>query len=284
MRVCRPGFRFASSGLRLLAKLFWVTAMNQVPEYKERYCAFVDILGFRQLVERLKEGTTPFDALRDLLKRVHSAHSGTALDVHDTDFRAQSISDAVSISTNANAYGLLEIFRSLQSLALDLLVEGFFIRGAVVKAPLYHDDQMVFGEALVKAHYFESEVARFPRIVVSREVREDMIAFCAVVGSKGEYPKMDTLRQSSDGPMYLDVLEPVAILLQKRESLYQTLNADEEVRCGRYLQIKEKIQQRYEEAMDNPRHFEKVRWFARYWNDRMPAKLFLRVRDADRNF
>jgi len=31
------------------------------------------------------------------------------------------------------------------------------------------------------------------------------------------------------------------------------------------------IELRLDEAMDNPRHFEKVLWFARYWNDNNPA-------------
>jgi hypothetical protein len=35
---------------------------------------------------------------------------------------------------------------------------------------------------------------------------------------------------------------------------------------------------------DTPRHFEKVRWFARYWNEEIPQKLSLRIRDADRSF
>jgi hypothetical protein len=35
----------------------------------------------------------------------------------------------------------------------------------------------------------------------------------------------------------------------------------------RYNSISDKLQARFEESMDNPRHFEKVAWFARYWND-----------------
>ncbi|MGO8912958.1 MAG: hypothetical protein ACLQDM_27045 [Bradyrhizobium sp.] len=42
--------------------------------YQERYCAFVDILGFRQLIERLDKGGNQFDALRNLLARVHGKH------------------------------------------------------------------------------------------------------------------------------------------------------------------------------------------------------------------
>jgi hypothetical protein len=252
--------------------------------YKDRYCAFVDILGFRQLIDRLNKDNSQFDALRNLLMRVHSAHHGGSIEKSDSDFRAQSISDAVAISTTPTQKGLAEIFRALQSLAVDLLVEGYFVRGAVVRASLYHDDRMVFGSALIQAYSFESEVAKYPRIIVAREVREDMVRFAAKSKNLNSFPKIDCLRQSSDGPMYLDVLQPVVSLFKKKEHPFEDLSPEEKTNHRRYLGIRDKIQERFEESMDTPRHFEKVRWFARYWNDVIPQKLFMRIRDADRNF
>ncbi len=257
--------------------------MNHPPEYEDRYCAFVDILGFRQLIAQLDTGGTSFEALRGLLTRIHGAHSGAALDISGTDFRAQSISDAVAISTNVNAAGLGEIFRSLTALTLDLLVEGYFIRGAIVKAPLYHDDKIVVGKALVQAFHYESEVAKFPRIVVTRDVKTDLVMFGSALAPEKLYPKMENLRRSQDGPMYLDVLGPIANLLKKSEHYYRAkeLTPAEGVEIRRLSQIRDKIQQRYEEAMDEPPHFEKVRWFARYWNEAIPERFNLRIRDAD---
>lgn len=252
--------------------------------YQDRYCAFVDILGFRQLIERLDSDVGQFDALRNLLTRVHSTHSGASPERQDSDFRAQSISDAVAISTIPTQEGLTEILEALQSLAVDLLVEGYFVRGALVRSPLYHDDRMVFGKALVRAYSFESEVAKFPRIMVTREVREDIIRFSARPHKSNNSPRNSCLRQSSDGPMYLDVLQPVVALFKKKEHPYEKLSSLEEANHRRYLSIRDRIQQRYEESMDTPRHFEKVRWFARYWNEEIPQKLFLRIRDADRDF
>jgi hypothetical protein len=256
--------------------------MAAVQEYQDRYCAFADILGFRELISRLRDSPASFDALHSLLKRIHGTHSGEAVGFSETDFRAQSISDAVAISTAVNAAGLDQLFRSLQALSLDLLCEGYFVRGAVVKAPLYHDDQTVFGEALVRAYRFESEVAKYPRIVVTQEVRHDMLTYIAQ--SKDRYPKMDAIRQSADGPMYLDVLQPLISLLRKAENPFGDLPGWEKVQHSRYMQIRDKIQQRYGEAMDDPRHFEKVRWFARYWNEVIPKNLFLSISAAEREF
>jgi len=35
---------------------------------------------------------------------------------------------------------------------------------------------------------------------------------------------------------------------------------------SRFAKMAEQIQRRFDESVDNPRHFEKVQWFARYWN------------------
>jgi hypothetical protein len=39
---------------------------------------------------------------------------------------------------------LLDMLQTLMRLAIDLLCEGFFVCGAIVKGPLYDDDHMVF--------------------------------------------------------------------------------------------------------------------------------------------
>src|SRR6476620_10610175 len=121
------------------------------PEYNERYCAFIDMLGFGELISNLQYGGTPLHALRDLLSKVHNPPATNAGALARSDFRAQSISDAVALSAATNAAGLGAIIHSVNQLAVDLLTQGFFIRGALVKDRLYHDDKMVFGNALVRA-------------------------------------------------------------------------------------------------------------------------------------
>ena len=66
------------------------------------------------------------------------------------------------------------IIHSINQLAVDLLKQGFFIRGALVKDFLYHDDKTVFGQALLRAYNLERSVVRFPRVMVTREVVEDI--------------------------------------------------------------------------------------------------------------
>lgn len=236
-------------------------------QYTDRYCAFLDILGFRQLVESLSKDPQNIKNLRTLLQKVHGGGKSKKL------VRAQSISDAVALSTEPNMEGLGELMQVLIGLAVDLLCEGLFVRGAVVRGPLYHDERMVFGKALVDAYQYESEVAKYPRIVVVRDVRNDILEKMPAM--------MNIIKQSDDGPMFLDVLGPIADLGRRAKSTNVKLDEYERGLHTRFLGIKNKLQSFYEQAMDTPRHFEKVRWFANYWNERVaPNTEYQRVLGA----
>ena len=182
-----------------------------LPTIDERYCAFMDILGFSELVDRLRKGTTEFEQLRDLLRSIHLPPTLQNANFRGSDLRTQSISDAICISTSITNAGLSQMFTILTSLALQMLSKGFFVRGAIVKGKLYHDDHMVFGEAQVQAYQVERDVVRYPRIMITGEVakdaqREKMKHFHLQLA--------DFIAVSDDGPRYLDVLAMVPLELR----------------------------------------------------------------------
>jgi hypothetical protein len=139
-------------------------------KYPERFCAFIDILGFRELVARLGNDSGAVEALRNVLSEVHNPKLPGLADPMFVDYRTQSISDAVALSTLPIAEGLLMLFGSLNQLTFNLLSEGYFVRGAIVRGRLYHDYGMIFGEALVHAYDLETTVVRYPRIMVHGNV------------------------------------------------------------------------------------------------------------------
>src|SRR3981081_1644483 len=107
--------------------------MATVTSYEPRYFAYIDILGFQGLISQLKSGAIPFTKLRNILHQIHAPPKLSPNPYPESDFRAQSISDAVALSSAVNADGLLHLFDAIQSMAEGLLFEGFFIRGAIVK-------------------------------------------------------------------------------------------------------------------------------------------------------
>jgi hypothetical protein len=231
--------------------------------YVDRYCAFVDILGFKEFVSHLGSDISKVNSLRQTLATIHQQPrpAGPAL-FFNTDFQTQSISDAIVISVAANVEGLWELLHSLEALTMRLLADGYFIRGAVVKGRLYHDENMAFGEGLIKAYQYEASIVRYPRIMVLSDVVVDTQQLAHLPNVFGSH-----FKQAEDGPSFLHVLRKMQ--LEMNALPLGPDNEDSDV-LGNYSQIKRMIEQRYREAMDNPRHFEKVQWFAKYWNASLP--------------
>lgn len=227
--------------------------------YQIRYCAFVDILGFSGMIKELEGGQLTHDQIADMLYSVHRPPDWDFSIFRGSDLKAQSISDAVCRSATVSAVGLSHLFDSLEHLAVHLLNRGRFLRGAIVKGHLYHDDKMVFGDALVRAHQLESEVAVYPRIMLSKDVVADVAHYRA--NNPGVSDWKHNIRQSDDGPYYLNILALIerVFSVADRATLAQ--------HAVRYNEIAQQIQMRFDESVDNPRHFQKVQWFARYWND-----------------
>jgi hypothetical protein len=231
--------------------------------YEVRYCALVDILGFRGFIEQLKLGTLKFTDIRKLLREINSPLPGRdANRVAHSDLRIQSISDAVVISTAANEAGLSQLLYSLEQLYIHFLFSGYFLRGAIVKGKLYHDEFNVFGEALIEAGRLEREIVRYPRIMLIREVAE-----AAKNQNLSNY-----VRQADDGPYFLHVLNDLEQRWAEeieRNSPFKMEDSDEMLF---FVGVGDALHKRYRESVDNPRHFEKVQWFVRYWNSVVEPK------------
>jgi len=240
--------------------------MSIFTEYRNRYCAYIDILGFQQLIAGLEGGNTQYRTIKKALRTIHRPQTMLDHKFEGSDFRAQSISDAVVISTDFNSQGLSHLFYAVEQLAMPLLHEGFLIRGAIVAGKLTHLDQTVFGEALVKAYRLESEVVRFPRIMVASEIVDYAMAHFP------QWPEafQPLIRQGADGPYYLHILRPL------EEAIARAAIPDPETddasynEISSYVRMGQQLQVNFNKAVDEPRHFEKVQWFARYWNDCLP--------------
>jgi len=191
--------------------------MSGPRKYEEKYCAFIDILGFRGIVKSLSKDDTTLETLKALLTKIQKPlEIKTRAKSWDTEFSVQSISDALAISTLVSDTGLLQILFAVESLTEELLREGYFIRGALVKGLLYHDEKMVFGDALVKAYELESTVVRFPRVMVTRDVVQDIDRYGAEYGTR-KNPYQYRVSQAPDGPHYIHVLRD---LLRRMNETY----------------------------------------------------------------
>jgi hypothetical protein len=234
---------------------------EKVGTYETRYCAFLDILGFSELIANIGKAGIGFEVVRELLQKIHKPSeydkAGTA------DFRATTISDAICFSSSFSANGLAVIVDLISSLTLSALEEGYFLRGGLCRGLLYHDDKMVFGAAFNNAYRIESTIAKYPRVMITKQVYDD------AVGSNLRPYFEDHLTQWEDGPYFVDVLAEIRIGLKVMDAGVMSSQITE-AKVASFGRMRDQIERRVAEAADNPKHFEKAHWFAKYWNTALP--------------
>lgn len=231
--------------------------------YDERYVAFIDILGFREMVARMRrapnfyqEMLSNLSAMRDTLPpREEKAV---------TDLRIQTFSDSIVLSTGPTPDGLWHLLFVVHDLTNALLPRGIFIRGGVARGRMHHENDILLGEAMVEAYDLESKVAGHPRIVLSKQVWLDSQQAANADPVWATYYSSRLIR-ASDGPAFLNVLcEYQAFNAQDRDASPTGTSKHPLYRRG--LKVRKAIAERLEEAMDSPAHFLKVGALAEYWN------------------
>ena len=79
-------------------------------------------------------------------------------------------SDNIVISTAVKDGNIPYFLRAIAIMQLMTSSLGFLLRGGIAIGDIYHDDEVVFGPALVRAYELKSQIAVYPRIVLDKEV------------------------------------------------------------------------------------------------------------------
>jgi hypothetical protein len=112
---------------------------------------------------------------------------------------------------------------------------------------------------MIEAYRLECSVANFPRILLSKEAYSDVVRY----GNNDDRWRHDferDLRFCDDGPVHVHVLK-------RFEHLNHQALADSDVDELAQAQMCESaLQSLINDSMHESRHFEKVKWFAVYWN------------------
>lgn len=157
-------------------------------QYEERYCLFLDILGFQSHIEdtastktKSKQSMT-FASLKSALDQISE---GVHYREHLVEDRSKTIvssrevtqfSDSVIISYKKNettsGTGVSSMLMDVHRLQLQLINKGILLRGAITSGLLYHDKDFVFGPALNDAVTLE-RLANYPRVILDGEVLKE---------------------------------------------------------------------------------------------------------------
>ena len=114
---------------------------------------------------------------------------------------------------------------------------------------------MVFGPAFIDAYVLESTVADYPRIVLSKSVREDWLRYVNAGNLGLEIPKL--VKQCDDGPRCVDIFSHL-----KRDGFgLVTDSSPKETK-----QIHDALKSAFDETSDEPKHFRKIFWLVKHFN------------------
>ncbi len=160
--------------------------MSKPGEYEERYCLFLDLLGFKSHVEesvakvKATSNSLSFLKLKAALSGItHGVGYKESVEIsgkqRPSSRRVSQFSDSVVISylkEELNGAGMGSMLWDAHRLQLRLIRHGIFLRGAISSGLLYHNESLVFGPAMNEAVQLE-KLASYPRVIVDGQLLDD---------------------------------------------------------------------------------------------------------------
>lgn len=191
------------------------------PKLKHSVVAFIDILGYADLVRESRASNTDAQllsklhrALKQSRRHVDPRRSGSFVrKISNEDFSAfRSFTDNIVIGHPIWEDGEIElgsVFNDLSYFQMILTMEGFFVRGAIAIGGLYMDDIAVFGPGLIEAYEAEETLARDPRIVLTKSAKDAVAQHLKYYGRGSHAPQVRDLFKDTDGQLFVNYLDTV---------------------------------------------------------------------------
>jgi hypothetical protein len=178
-------------------------------DYPERVVAFVDVLGFADLVKQSDANQLALASVRNLVtvNKLFEQFVCNFLSFADAAW----FSDSLVLSMASPENHVIHLIRETGYLCRYLLLQGFLVRGAITTGSLYHSGRVVVGPALVNAYQLEKTTAVYPRVILDEatmaywknefRIDED--------GSRGAHPQLEPLvKRDRDAQFFLDIFNP----------------------------------------------------------------------------
>ena len=144
-------------------------------DYKEYYVAFLDILGFKGMVNN-KTCAEIYELFECIKADSHTNISFNCEEIAAFEkIQYKIMSDSIVLYVDASMddafFALLFACQTLQMCLLDREVP-VLIRGGIAYGSLFSEADIIFGKGLTEAYFIESNIAKYPRIVFSNSLLE----------------------------------------------------------------------------------------------------------------
>jgi hypothetical protein len=228
----------------------------ELEQYENRVIVFIDILGFREQVKQTTTDPRHFINLRNTLNFISDLKSHNDKTEKELGREITVFSDSIVISYPVEMLGsVFWLLLDVVHIQLDMMQKGILMRGGITFGQLCHNDNIVFGPAMVDAYDLESKVAIYPRVVVNEKLFQ--LAGEHSHNSPEEEVKsvLELCKKDWDGQWYVDFLRQ-----------HQEVNTEQQ-----YLEaikiIKGVIESEIEKNQAKPSIKMKYQWLQRYFNE-----------------
>jgi len=235
---------------------------TKIMEYSNRFIAFLDILGFKSIIEQTITDKKVYKNVLNTLNYISEVRRENYkgfLSEYGILKEVSVFSDSIVISYSYDIKGgLFYILMDLVFICFDLTANGMFVRGGVTYGELYHKESVCFGPAMIRAYKLESKQAVYPRIIVDRDALQKGIKYHASANTpqqEKEYLQKLLCKDEKDQYYFLDFL-----------SQYQEFDEPEDEYLDFLLKVKEHTKQRLLGHKDSIKIYQKYHWFAKYYN------------------
>lgn len=148
-------------------------------EYGQYYFAFMDLLGFKEIVKShtCEEIAEIFDEAKKqfIINQIVDEKSIPVVPPRDIHYYV--MSDSVCIFIRDDIKSALPV---LTWLCLDFQVrmlcqkKPVFVRGSIVRGKVFAEQNVLFGPAMVEAYIRAEKLAQYPRIIIPQDLCEEI--------------------------------------------------------------------------------------------------------------
>jgi hypothetical protein len=232
-----------------------------VADYEERIVAFVDILGFRDLVEQSAgpyRSVTPDEIQQALGVPEPAARDQIVLgrigDISKSGHRMTAFSDSIVITADPTEQGLTHVLFHVEKIGFRLIRLHRLCRGGITRGLVYHDDRIIFGPAWIEAYDLERKT-EMPRVVLSENVVR--------IGLSAEPPIAEIFtqctRQDDDCRYFVNILRILRMIMNTESG------PPDDVRhtCS---EIEQHLHREFARLSEDAHKRRKIEWFKRYFD------------------
>jgi len=223
-------------------------------EYKNKFVAYIDILGIKSAVQR-SENEGP-EELHWLFTNVcDESNFLEELKKHYTnkeDYVIRMFSDSMYFSYPE--HGGIDLLEDISEIILCATDMNYFFRGGITYGKIFEDSNIMYGPAMTKAYLLESQIAHYPRIIIDDEAKTMLRRYMNNSSNKQRLSDWDRLIFDD----YSDGLCTLNFLMKKDK------NAAERLRI---------LNNNLQYSMNHPNKDKKIRaknqWMINYFNSQV---------------